>query len=398
MSIRLMRLAVYTDYTYGREGAQLYAERAFALFLARLATRFDRFVLIGRLKPNPDRARYPIPPEIEFVGLPYYETLLHPAQVLRSMLVSIRRFWRALDDVDAVWLLGPHPLSIAFAALACARRKRVLLGVRHESAAYIRSRHPGRRVIHLIAGAVDAAYAAIGRRSPMVVVGPALRRRYGRSRSLLELTVSLVEDRDVIEAEAARSRPYNGGLTILSVGRLEQEKNPEMLAEVMAQLCSDDGREWRLVVCGEGPLEETLAARLEELGVADRAELRGYVPADEMREIYRSSHFLLHTSWTEGLPQVLIEAFAAGLPVVATDVGGIREAVDTAAVLVPAGDATEASNALRRLASDSKPRERLIDAAIDHARLHTIDREVDRLATFLTDPGGDAPGRSSAEA
>jgi glycosyltransferase involved in cell wall biosynthesis len=46
-----------------------------------------------------------------------------------------------------------------------------------------------------------------------------------------------------------------------------------------------------------------------------------------MRAAYRSSHFLLHTSWTEGLPKVLIEAFAAVLPVVATDVGGIREAV-----------------------------------------------------------------------
>jgi glycosyltransferase involved in cell wall biosynthesis len=379
-----MRLLVYTDYTYVRDGDQLYAERAFALFLARLARRFDRFVLAGRLNPNPDRARYAMPLEIEFVGLPYYESLMRPVPVLRSMLVSMRRLWRALDGVDAVWLLGPHPLSIAFAALAWARRRRVILGVRQETPTYIRSRHPGRRGVHLLASALDAAYAELARRCPTVVVGPALRHRYARSRSVFELTVSLVEPGDLIDEGAARSRPYRGELTILSVGRLEQEKNPVMLADVLALLCADAGRSWRLVVCGEGPLEPVLAARLAELGVASRAEFRGYVPAGNgMRDVYRSSHFLLHTSWTEGLPQVLIEAFAAGLPVVATDVGGIREAVGEAAVLVPAGDAVCAAAALRRLVDDSEMRERVIDAAVGHARRHTIDREVGRLATFL---------------
>jgi hypothetical protein len=103
---------------------------AFALFLARLAGRCDRFVLAGRLNPNPDRSHYEMPAEIEFVGLPYHECLVRPAPVLRSMLASMRRLWRALDGVEAVWLLGPHPLSIAFVVLALARRRAVILGTR----------------------------------------------------------------------------------------------------------------------------------------------------------------------------------------------------------------------------------------------------------------------------
>ena len=95
------------------------------------------------------------------------------------------------------------------------------------------------------------------------------------------------------------------------------------------------------MVCGEGDLRPALEQRIRELGVDDAVELRGYVPHDEgLAETYRKAHALAHVTWTEGLPQILYEAFAARLPVVATDVGGIREAVGDAALLVPAGRPT----------------------------------------------------------
>src|SRR5262249_54859450 len=56
-------------------------------------------------------------------------------------------------------------------------------------------------------------------------------------------------------------------------------------------------------------------------------ELLGYVPLDDgLLDVYRTSHVFLHVSWTEGLPQVLFEASAAGTPVVATDTGGVGAA------------------------------------------------------------------------
>src|SRR5207248_2132734 len=83
------------------------------------------------------------------------------------------------------------------------------------------------------------------------------------------------------------------------------------LADVLARLRVADPR-WRLVVCGEGPLEGALRARLDALGVAEAADLRGYLPLDQgLRDAYRNAHAFLHVSLTEGLPQVLFEAFAA---------------------------------------------------------------------------------------
>jgi glycosyltransferase involved in cell wall biosynthesis len=170
---------------------------------------------------------------------------------------------------------------------------------------------------------------------------------------------------------------------VLSVGRLEQEKNPLLLAEIIALLCAADPR-WRLLVCGEGPLEDDLRRRLSELGVADRVDLLGYVPHDQgLREIYRSSHALLHVSWTEGLPQVLFEAFAARLPVVATAVGGVPAAAGDAALLVEPGDAHQPVAALTRVAGEPELRRRLTEAGAQRVASHTLEAEAGRVARFL---------------
>ncbi len=99
--------------------------------------------------------------------------------------------------------------------------------------------------------------------------------------------------------------------------------------------------------------------------------------------LYASSDVFLHVSWTEGVPQVLFEAFAAGLPVVATDVGGVAQAVDGAALLIPAGDASAAAKALERVAEDESLRQRLIRQGLEQVREHTLEAETQRLALFL---------------
>ena len=375
-----MRLLVYTDYVYRREGDAVYAERAFALFLAELRGYVDRLVIAGRLDPEAGESHYRLPPDVEFVPLPHYGSLVHARQSVPAMFGSLVRFWRALGGVDTAWVLGPYALSVLFAGLAALRGRRVALGVRQDQPAYVRSRHPDRRWVHLAGDALERVWRALARIWPVVVVGPGLARNYRHSRRLLEIAVSLVRDEDVVEPAEAAGRSYDGELTALSVGRLEREKNPLLLADVLARL---DAR-WRLVVCGEGPMEEELRKRLEALGVADRAELRGYVPIDgELPQLYRSSHALLHVSWTEGVPQVLFEAFAAALPVVATAVGGVADAAGDAALLVPPGDADPPARALERLATDEELRAGLVLAGNARVRDRTLEAECARVARFL---------------
>ena len=146
------------------------------------------------------------------------------------------------------------------------------------------------------------------------------------------------------------------------------------------------------MICGEGPARAGAAATAcEALGVADAAELKGYVPLDGgLLDAYRDAHAFLHVSWTEGLPQVLFEAFAARLPVVATAVGGVAAFAGEAALLAQPGDAVAPAAHLTRLAADPTLRATLIRAGLELVRGHTIEREQARAAAFLA---GDAAGR-----
>jgi glycosyltransferase involved in cell wall biosynthesis len=378
-----MRLAVYTDISYRRHEGRLFAEESFSLFAAALADWVGRLVLVGRLDPGPGPAHHELPSDVELAPLPHYTSLARPAAVVAAAARSLATFWRVLDEVDCVWLLGPHPYGLAFAALAASRRKRVVLGVRQDIVKYVETRRPGKRGLWLAAILLERSWRLLARVFPVVVVGGELGRHYRHARHQLTSIVSLISERDLADPSRVPARSWEGELRLLSVGRLDPEKNPLLLADVLAILVGREPR-WRLVLYGTGSCAEALARRLEALGVADSAELRGYLSLDDgLSDAYRQSHALLHVSWTEGVPQVLLEAFGAGLPVVATAVGGVPELAGEAALLIPAGDARAAASSVERLARDESLRERLSLAGLERARQHTIESESRRLAAFL---------------
>lgn len=397
---RPLRVAIYADNWYRPTPDGVYADRSLVVFIAGVAAAAEHTILLGQLDPDLPRAHYRVPDHVNFVGLPSYPSMLSPRAPL-AMLRSLRRFWRVLGEVDVVWLLGPHPLCLAFAGLAALRRKRIALGVRQDFPTYVRTRHPGKRLVHFAGDLLEGSYRLLSRRAPTVVVGPDLAANFARAGRLLQISVSLVRDSDIADPAEAAERAWNGERTVLSVGRLETEKNPLLLADVLARLTPNpaqaaeppaaglDGHGWRFQICGEGPLEGQLRERLRELGVEERAELLGYLPIHGgLMERYRDANAFLHISWTEGMPQVLLEAFAAGTPVVATAVGGVPEAAGDAALLIPPGDADAAAEALGRIAADPELRRQLVTRGVERVRGRTLESESARVARFLADPGG----------
>ena len=380
----MTRVAVYTDYSYWRDGEGVYAERAFSLFLSRLADDVDDMVLVGRLNPKPGESHYRLADGIRFVSLPHYESLKKPLRTLGPMARSLRTFAAALGSVDVVWLLGPHLLGIAFALVAKASGTPVVLGVRQNLPEMTRHRHPDNALMNLAARVLERTWRWLGRARPVAVVGDEMAEAYRRDGGrVLSMNVSLIRTSDVPDPAVPLARPYEGDRVILAVGRLEPEKNPVLLADVLHRLLEADPR-YRLRVCGDGPMRDELEAAFERLGVSHRAEIVGYVPLDGgLLDLYRTSHVLLHPSNTEGLPQVLIEALSQGLPVVATAVGGIPAALSSQALLVPPRDPQEAAAAVARVCDDAELRERLVRRGLAYAAEHTIENEISRVAELL---------------
>jgi glycosyltransferase involved in cell wall biosynthesis len=109
-----------------------------------------------------------------------------------------------------------------------------------------------------------------------------------------------------------------------------------------------------LVLVGEGPQQAALAARARQLGLDDAVRFVGYVPQHDTAAWYRAADVFALSSDFDNSPNVVLEAMACGLPVVATDVGGLREYV-TAPVnglLTAKGDADAFARALLELLRD----------------------------------------------
>jgi glycosyltransferase involved in cell wall biosynthesis len=219
----------------------------------------------------------------------------------------------------------------------------------------------------------------------VTVVGRDIALRYGAPRpGVLEMHVTLLEDSQI--AERPSQADWSGEIGLLTVGRLAPEKNPMAAAEMLRELERAEPGRFRLTWVGEGPEREALARRAWELSLADRLDLPGYVPfGDELLRLYRETHAFVHISFTEGVPGVLYEAMGWGLPIVATDVGGVREALagGEAGLLVPPRDVGALTAAVRRLEAEPATRDELSERALATARRTSLDSESRRVAAFI---------------
>jgi glycosyltransferase involved in cell wall biosynthesis len=383
-----VRLGVFSDPVLFRLGDELTADRAYMRFVLGLAERVDELVIFGRVHPVAQRKPYAVfpRPKVRVVSLPYYEGVWDVRALVKTLRRSRELFAAELDRLDAVWLFGPNPLSLEFARIARRYGVPVALAIRQDFPKYISHRYPSRPDARLAAHALERAFRRIARSCPTVVVGHELERSYGHARALLSISVSQISSSDILGVDQALARPWEGPRRLLSVGRLDREKNPLLLADVLALLRADDPV-WTLEVVGEGPARESVARRAKELGVDDALQLTGYVPAGEaLWERYRASHAFLHVSLTEGVPSVIFEAQAAGTPVVASDVGGVGALIrnERTGLLVRPDDARAAADAIARLARDEELRRTLVTESLLDVADRTSDLELDRVASFFT--------------
>jgi glycosyltransferase involved in cell wall biosynthesis len=361
---------------------------AFTMFAAEVGSRFRSATFFGRARrgESEEAVYHPLPDGVRLVELPYYESLIHVRELARALPGAIRRCWRGLQQVDVVWVLGPHPFSFLVLALALLRGKRVVLGVRQDTVRYYRSRmrSAGWLAALPLVWLMDRMYRALSRRLPTTVVGAELADRYGGSAPVLPMVVSLIRAAEVPAAPPPRD--FDGELELLTVGRIEPEKAPFLLVDAFAELERRQPGRFRLTWAGGGTFERAVRDRIDAIGLADRVSLVGYVRfGPELLKLYRRANIFVHVAVTEGVPQAVIEAAAFGTPVVATDVGGVHSALDdgAAGILVPPGDRDALVDAVLRLADDKSTRDRVVERGLAVARAAAKDVEAARVADFL---------------
>lgn len=180
---------------------------------------------------------------------------------------------------------------------------------------------------------------------------------------------------DVAAFDVARVRPQPrvllgefappGSVLIANVARLDKVKDQAGLLtafRLLEERAGQRGADFRLIIVGGGPEHEALQRRIEQLGLTLTVRLLGN--RSDVAALLAESDVFVLSSIAEGMPLTLLEAMASGLPVVATEVGGVASLVEngTTGTLVPPGDAPALAEALDPYIADEALRRRHGDA------------------------------------
>lgn len=365
-----MRVAVYTD-AIERGGAEI----SLRTLLAALDPGFEVTVLgvtndvvawIAAARPGTG-----------MLVLPAVRNKRH----VRPILSHLRAVRRLRPDVFHANLRHPWSCQYGLTAALLAPGTKVI-AVEH---ALIPAHRPWQRTFKRLTSRHLAAHVTVGRRA-----AHAMTALIGLPTGSMRVIYTGVQ---LAEAEPAPRPP--GELVVGCLGRFSPEKGLDVLLRALPEL---DGV--TAVLVGDGPERARLEALARELGVAERVSLPGW--QDEPASYVRSFDVLVSPSRSEALPLAVLEGMLAGLPVVATNVGSVPEAVveGETGLLVEPDDAGALAAAIRRLQGNRDLARSMGEQGRDIARSRFTPEAMARAFEALYEEvrAGDAPGSEPAQA
>jgi glycosyltransferase involved in cell wall biosynthesis len=185
---------------------------------------------------------------------------------------------------------------------------------------------------------------------------------------------------ELLDLGRRRQPRANGPVRLLFVGWLDREKGVGELLQSIRELAPQ--LDFELTLAGEGNLSGQVTEAAATPALRGRIQVRGWLTEGDLRDAYAGADVFVLPSWAEGLPNAMIEAMAAGLACVVSDVGNVSDVVadrDTA-LLIPPGDGAALTRALREVITDPALRARL--GAAGHAVAagrFGVERAVDQI-------------------
>jgi len=293
--------------------------------------------------------------------------LQRAGQYLRTQVEMAYRMLRLSDDVDEwIFFIGGDGLLIPMVAARLMGKPATLTFAGSNYNTYASANDAFSEQLRLLTD-VNCSLA-----SRVILYTPRLAEEYGLERCRHK---TVIAHRHFVDLRSFRRTREFGerGPMIGYVGRLSEEKGVRRLVEGFAQL-SDPAVE--LTVIGDGPLRGELEALVESNGLGERVHWAGWVPHGELGEHLNRFVLLVLPSYTEGLPNVMLEAMACGTPVLAPRVGSIPDVVEDGVTgyLMDGNDAATIRDGVERALKDgalSVVAENGMRMVIDRFNFHT---------------------------
>src|SRR5690554_93853 len=219
--------------------------------------------------------------------------------------------------------------------------------------------------------------------TPTIINGNAQRRLYTKKTNVLELISATLNKEEIV-----LERTYNKtNKKILYVGVLKEEKGVDILLDVYKTLLTKYEK-IELNIVGDGPEKKFLENKAKELSISDKVYFHGYVPLGyELKKLYLESDLFVLPSRSEGTPRVLIEAMSFGLPIVASNVGGVPFTIKHGYNGLLSNDKADFIENILLLIKDSAIRRTIVSNGYKTSTNNTIESFVNKIYTFINNNG-----------
>jgi len=393
-SIKAKSLGVVLDDPYYRCDEVYYAANPLATFFEHLRPYFPNGVIlcppvgiINKSSHKDEICLYRCSGKISFVDRPYYSHKLNfISRIGELLLPTVKRLAQLVRSVDILMIRTPSVVSYLAFLIGRYYGKPILL---YMAGDLVERGHQlqgkglfTRNALRLFVMCYAFLERSMAKNSHCLIFGDRLLQRIGSSNKRIKFEMSLIPE----EVVSNRKDTCNATvITLLYVGYLADTKGIPVLLSALNSL-RDKGINAKVKLVGYGPLEESLRERVSNGELNGSVLLVAAKPFGQaLFDEYKTGDLFVLPSLSEGIPKVLFEAMAFGLPIVATRVGGIPDIIknEINGLLVDPLDSKGLANSIQRIIETSSLRRSIIKENYKIVQGYTLNRQIDKFVQFV---------------
>ncbi len=388
-----MKMLVFLDVPFQSDGERHFTQFADPQFFKYLVCHFDKIVICAptqKVKKQYKLGNFIILEELglDSFELPFWSNTTEFVRRLPLIFSSLlRRFRMAIKDSDIIWIRMPSIAGIFLFLIAKLFYKPVILFI----AGHIKEAWKGnpkylgykKVFVSFISDILDRITRILIQGSFITfVVGQELKNHYGKASPKVFFAIdSLVSEKDIfVRKDTCLKTPIN----LLFVGKFVPVKGIKYLLKAFKNL--NRRYDMNLILVGSGPLENELYSQIEKFGIRNKVKFLGYIPGrKELFKVYRRADILIIPSLHESFGRVILEAWASGVPIIATRVGGIRYLIDDQVngLLINPMSSSEIAESVKKIIDDPELRERLIKNGYQSILQYTTEIQVKKIVKLI---------------
>lgn len=323
-----MKVGIYLETPFLIKNDRVFCSDVYTLLLNSIAKEYELSYLIrSSYDEGNTHQMYKIDEGASYWPIDNYNNLVYLFSKYplyrRKNLNTMKAF---IQNLDELLVMVPSPISLDLINLAITYNKRVIVLIRQDTIKMIGFRFHG---LKGIIARCAANYLELKLRRLLntyqlsaLTLGEELYNKYRiYSSNVISFASSRFRDKDIIDESSIQPLDFKQKLHILYVGRVEINKGLNEILQVFSNFTLFD---FHLTIVGDGTFMNVLKQQVIEYNLTDKVTYLGYIPfGEKLLGIYRENDLFILPSYSEGLPQVILEAMASGCLVLSTDVGSI---------------------------------------------------------------------------